>query len=229
MLEFLERRHLEFLQACGLRTARIDVVFGFPGSDPSLPLFAFVFLVALGVDYNIFLVARAREEGWCKRPIILVPNTIVWKWKKEIADVLPDYRVVVIGSKLKRITRGPKKGQMSSDIDTREERAMKWRLLQQGLCDVALVTYSMFSRLGVKRESVEAWIDSTPAIQRDLCLKARNAEDATRRSQQSIEDAEEAVRPLFRQRAGIVAELKAAGSAARPAAAGGSSFLDPNA
>jgi RND superfamily putative drug exporter len=39
-----------------------DVVFGFPGSDPSLPLFAFIFLVALGVDYNIFLVARAREE-----------------------------------------------------------------------------------------------------------------------------------------------------------------------
>jgi len=38
------------------------VIFGFPGSDPSLPLFAFVFLVALGVDYNIFLVARAREE-----------------------------------------------------------------------------------------------------------------------------------------------------------------------
>ena len=38
------------------------MVFGFPGSDPSLPLFAFVFLVALGVDYNIFLVARAREE-----------------------------------------------------------------------------------------------------------------------------------------------------------------------
>ena len=39
-----------------------DVLFGFPGSDPSLPLFAFVFLVALGVDYNIFLAARAREE-----------------------------------------------------------------------------------------------------------------------------------------------------------------------
>jgi putative drug exporter of the RND superfamily len=39
-----------------------DIVFDFPGSDPSLPLFAFVFLVALGVDYNIFLVARAREE-----------------------------------------------------------------------------------------------------------------------------------------------------------------------
>ena len=39
-----------------------DLIFDFPGSDPSLPLFAFVFLVALGVDYNIFLMARAREE-----------------------------------------------------------------------------------------------------------------------------------------------------------------------
>ena len=32
------------------------------GSDTSIPLFAFIFLVALGVDYNIFLMARVREE-----------------------------------------------------------------------------------------------------------------------------------------------------------------------
>lgn len=37
-------------------------VFGFPGIDPGLPLYVFIFLVALGVDYNIFLMARAREE-----------------------------------------------------------------------------------------------------------------------------------------------------------------------
>jgi RND superfamily putative drug exporter len=53
---------LSFLAALGVGYFVIDVIFGFPGSDPSLPLFAFVFLVALGVDYNIFLVARAREE-----------------------------------------------------------------------------------------------------------------------------------------------------------------------
>ena len=35
----------------------------FPGEDPSYPLFAFIFLVALGVDYNIFLMARVREEA----------------------------------------------------------------------------------------------------------------------------------------------------------------------
>ncbi|HEY5197251.1 MAG TPA: MMPL family transporter [Solirubrobacteraceae bacterium] len=37
-------------------------VFGYPGEDPSLELFTFLFLVALGVDYNIFLMARVREE-----------------------------------------------------------------------------------------------------------------------------------------------------------------------
>jgi RND superfamily putative drug exporter len=53
---------ISFLAALGVGYFFFDLVFGFPGSDPSLPLFAFVFLVALGVDYNIFLIARAREE-----------------------------------------------------------------------------------------------------------------------------------------------------------------------
>jgi RND superfamily putative drug exporter len=53
---------LSFLAALGVGYFVFDVIFGFPGSDPSLPLFAFVFLVALGIDYNIFLIARAREE-----------------------------------------------------------------------------------------------------------------------------------------------------------------------
>jgi RND superfamily putative drug exporter len=53
---------LSYLAALGVGYFVFDVIFDFPGSDPSLPLFAFVFLVALGVDYNIFLIARAREE-----------------------------------------------------------------------------------------------------------------------------------------------------------------------
>ncbi|HEV3002627.1 MAG TPA: MMPL family transporter [Solirubrobacteraceae bacterium] len=51
------------LAALGVGAVVFDVVFGFPGSEPSLPLFAFIFLVALGVDYNIFLMARVREEA----------------------------------------------------------------------------------------------------------------------------------------------------------------------
>lgn len=38
-------------------------VFGFPALDNTTPLFAFLFLAALGVDYTIFLVTRAREEA----------------------------------------------------------------------------------------------------------------------------------------------------------------------
>jgi RND superfamily putative drug exporter len=53
---------LSFAAAMGVGAIVFDVIFGFPGSDPSLPLFAFVFLVALGIDYNIFLMARVREE-----------------------------------------------------------------------------------------------------------------------------------------------------------------------
>ena len=53
---------LSFLAALGVGYFAFEVFFDFPGSDPSLPLFAFVFLVALGVDYNIFLMARARRR-----------------------------------------------------------------------------------------------------------------------------------------------------------------------
>ncbi len=54
---------LSFAAAFGVGVLASDLVFGFAGIETTLPLIAFVFLVALGVDYNIFLVARAREEA----------------------------------------------------------------------------------------------------------------------------------------------------------------------
>ena len=53
---------LSYVAALGTGMFFSKEVFGFPGIDPSLPLLAFVFLVALGIDYNIFLMARVREE-----------------------------------------------------------------------------------------------------------------------------------------------------------------------
>ncbi len=53
---------LSFFAALGVGFVVSDQIFGFPGVDPSLPLYVFVFLVALGIDYNIFLMARVREE-----------------------------------------------------------------------------------------------------------------------------------------------------------------------
>ncbi len=54
---------LSFGAALGLSTLLFEFAFGFEATDPSFPLFAFVFLVALGIDYNIFLMTRVREES----------------------------------------------------------------------------------------------------------------------------------------------------------------------
>lgn len=53
---------LSALAALGLGGWAGIHLFGFPALDTTVPLFAFLFLVALGVDYTIFLVTRAREE-----------------------------------------------------------------------------------------------------------------------------------------------------------------------
>ena len=53
---------LSFGATLGVGAFLFDTVFRFPGADPAIPLYAFVFLVALGIDYNIFLMTRAREE-----------------------------------------------------------------------------------------------------------------------------------------------------------------------
>jgi putative drug exporter of the RND superfamily len=54
---------LSFAAALGVSTLVFDHVFHFAGSFPAFPLYAFVFLVALGVDYNIFLMTRVHEES----------------------------------------------------------------------------------------------------------------------------------------------------------------------
>ncbi|WP_082481965.1 MMPL family transporter [Aeromicrobium sp. Leaf245] len=54
---------LSFGAALGISALVFRHVLGFEGADSSLPLYAFVFLVALGIDYNIFLMTRVREEA----------------------------------------------------------------------------------------------------------------------------------------------------------------------
>jgi len=54
---------LSFGAALGVSALVFQYLFGFGGADTSFPLFVFVFLVALGIDYNIFLMTRVREEA----------------------------------------------------------------------------------------------------------------------------------------------------------------------
>ncbi len=54
---------VSYLSTLGVAALVFNGLFEFPGADPSVPLFGFVFLVALGIDYNIFLASRVREEA----------------------------------------------------------------------------------------------------------------------------------------------------------------------
>jgi putative drug exporter of the RND superfamily len=54
---------LSFAAALGVSAFFFNHVFGFGGADTSFPLLVYVFLVALGIDYNIFLMTRVREEA----------------------------------------------------------------------------------------------------------------------------------------------------------------------
>jgi RND superfamily putative drug exporter len=65
---------VSFAATIGISALVFDHVFGFTGGDPAIPLYGFVFLVALGIDYSIFLMTRVREEAKARgtRPGILV-------------------------------------------------------------------------------------------------------------------------------------------------------------
>lgn len=65
---------VSFAATIGISSLVFDHVLGFGGSDPAIPLYGFVFLVALGIDYSIFLMTRVREESVRRgtRPGILV-------------------------------------------------------------------------------------------------------------------------------------------------------------
>ncbi len=54
---------LSFAATLGASALVFNHVFGFPGADAGVPLYGFVFLVALGIDYSIFLMVRVREES----------------------------------------------------------------------------------------------------------------------------------------------------------------------
>ena len=53
---------VSFGATLGIAALLFNYVWGFPGSDPAVVIYGFVFLVALGIDYNIFLMTRVREE-----------------------------------------------------------------------------------------------------------------------------------------------------------------------
>ena len=147
------------------------------------------FDVGVGKTYTgLLTIARARQEGWCRRPVIVVPNSIIWKWAADVERVLPDYRFAVVGSRRKIISRGKRKGQVTSEPDTPEQRARKWTRFQAGEYDIVLITYSALGRTRINEEALRAYADQVEAIQREIRLRQRNA-----RGKKKLSERQEAV------------------------------------
>lgn len=135
------------------------------------------FDVGLGKTRTILAaIALARQQGWARRPVICVPNSVTYNWLAEIERVLPDFRVVIIGSKRKPISRGPRKGEIDSDTDTPVERAQKWEKFKAGLYDVAIVTYSSLPRTQIRPETLSEIVNAVPAIRRQIGLESRSVQ-----------------------------------------------------
>ena len=140
--------------------------------------------VGVGKTYTaLHTLALDRQAGQARRPVILVPNSIVWKWHADLAKVLPDYRVGVVGSKQVLVTRGARRGQLSSTTDTPEERARTWARFQSGELDVVLVTFTAFARTRMEESQVRAYADKVGAIRREVKLRQRNAAKKKRLSE----------------------------------------------
>jgi hypothetical protein len=136
------------------------------------------FDVGVGKTYTaLAIIARARQEGWVRRPVILVPGSLVWKWHDDILCTLPDYRVAVIGSKRKQISRGVRRGVVTSETDTPEERAKKWALLTAGQVDVVILSFDALARTKMKEKAVLEYVSQVEAVERSIALRRRALEE----------------------------------------------------
>lgn len=126
---------------------------------------------------GIAAVAYLRQIGRARRPLIVVPNSIIWKWHREIMRALPDYRVAVIGS-VRYLGRD---GIYRSRLDDPVERQRKWTGLQLGEFDVALCTYSVFGTTRISEADIREYVQQTPALLRTLGLRAAKVEQEVNR------------------------------------------------
>jgi hypothetical protein len=131
--------------------------------------------VGVGKTYTAILVmAAARQRGQVRRPVIVVPSSIVWKWHDDIRCTLPDYRVSVIGSNRKRLSKGERKGVVTSETDTPEQRAAKWTEFQAGQVDVVILSFDALGRTKMNQQAVVDYIEKVEAVSRSINLRRRS-------------------------------------------------------
>ncbi len=142
---------------------------------------------------SLAIVAVGRQQGWIKRPVIVVPRSIVWQWYEEIERVLPDYRVGVVGSTRREAKSGPRKGQVIAETASALERSTVWLDFQAGYYDLVLLTDTSIATTRISDDDMYAYNRSRMGIRRSIRLFRQQAlgkheESLTERDRAFIEN-----------------------------------------
>ena len=130
------------------------------------------FDVGLGKTLTgIATIAMAKQQGWCQRPVILVPNSILFKWKDDILSALPDWKIVTIGANQYHDADG----NLKSKTDTPKQRGEKWIQFSLGAYDVVLLTYSMLERTQFRESTYDMFKDKHLAKEAGIYDQLRKA------------------------------------------------------
>jgi hypothetical protein len=158
------------------------------------------FDVGVGKTFTgIGIIAKAREEGWVRHPVLVVPNSIVWKWYRDVVEkclgrevngvLVPEYKVCVIGSKMvlrnvevkeaKTVGEGRNKHteivtvireKEVAEPDTPEDRGEKWAAFQRGEYDLAIVTYSVLGATEMDPDMVMEFVKDLHSVRQSIAL-----------------------------------------------------------
>ncbi|MEZ4383381.1 MAG: SNF2-related protein [Nannocystaceae bacterium] len=174
------------------------------------------FDVGVGKTYTgLAILARARQEGWGRRPVVLVPPSLLWKWYRDFQRCLPDYRVAVIGATRRQLSKGKRvkaaaarlaSGEITKEqyrqlitvsrADKPDERAAKWSAFQAGLYDAVILSYEALKMTNVDLDAILRYAENTPAIRRVISLQERNEKTRGKRKAKKQKKATERKRAI---------------------------------
>ncbi|MCA9715956.1 MAG: N-6 DNA methylase [Myxococcales bacterium] len=193
------------------------------------------FDTGVGKTYTLLAVlARARQEGWARRPVLITPVSLLWKWRNDFERALPDYRVAVIGSELHQRVRGDvvdeaqkllADGKITEELyksritvsraDPKDRQADKWMAFISGAYDAVILSVEAMSAIKVDETSVTEYAENLAAVQRSIAITARNAraeldkkeEDVQLGKKKAVKDISERRRAIMQHKtAGWVAD-----------------------
>ncbi|MGB1274246.1 MAG: helicase-related protein, partial [Nannocystaceae bacterium] len=136
------------------------------------------------------VLAAARSRGWATRPVVVVPNSLCWKWLESFQFALPDYRVAVIGARRSKRSSGAaverlkklraegaitqaqyEDGLVTSKPDTAKQRSDKWAAFEAAAYDAVIVTTKALEETRVPDEVLEEYMQQAVVARAARTLK----------------------------------------------------------